>query len=269
MDISNFGDSKRTYIMGILNVTPDSFSDGGRYESLQAALRHAEKMVSEGVDIIDVGGESTRPGYVPVDAAEEISRVVPTIRELKKYFNIPISVDTYKSQVARKALEAGADIVNDIWGFRQDPMMAQVVSDSGAMCVLTHNSDDTYYGDLIRDVARELGESVRIALAAGVRKDRIIIDPGIGFGKTYEQNMEILRHLKDFCSMGYPCLIGASRKSVIFKTLNIKPIEADAATTAISVLSAQAGARFVRVHNVKDNLDAIRMTEGIMYGTAE
>ncbi|MBO7356761.1 MAG: dihydropteroate synthase, partial [Lachnospiraceae bacterium] len=188
MDISNFSNRNKTYIMGILNITPDSFSDGGQYYDIDASLRQAEKMVSEGVHIIDVGGESTRPGYTPVDAEEEAARVVPVIKELRKYFNIPISVDTYKSSVARKALEAGADIVNDIWGFRQDPQMAHVVAEYGAMCVLTHNSDDTFYGDLVQDVARELGESVRIALGAGVRKERIIVDPGIGFGKTYEQN---------------------------------------------------------------------------------
>ncbi|MCR4791161.1 MAG: dihydropteroate synthase [Lachnospiraceae bacterium] len=269
MDISNFGDSKKTYIMGILNVTPDSFSDGGNFLSVDSALRQAEKMVSEGVDIIDVGGESTRPGYVPVDEKEEEARVVPVIRELRKYFNIPISVDTYKSAVAKRALDAGADIINDIWGFRQDPQMAGVVSEYGAMCVLMHNSDDTYYGDLVQDVARELGESVRIALSAGVRKDRIIIDPGIGFGKTYEQNIEIIRHLPDFTNMGYPVLVGASRKSVIWKTLGYKPSECDAATAAVSVMASQAGARFVRVHNVRMNADAIRMTERIIYGTGE
>ena len=269
MDISNFGDSKKTYIMGILNITPDSFSDGGRYTNMDMALRQAEKMVSEGVHIIDVGGESTRPGFTPVDAEEETARVVPVVKELRKYFNIPISVDTYKSSVARRALDAGADIINDIWGFRQDPQMASVVSEYDAMCVLMHNSDDTYYGDLIADVARELGESVRTALGAGVRKDRIIIDPGIGFGKTYEQNLEVIRHLPDFTNMGYPVLVGASRKSVLWKTLGNKPAECDAATAAISVMAVQAGARFVRVHDVKTNADAIRMTEEIMYGTGE
>ena len=268
MDMSNFSD-KKTYIMGILNVTPDSFSDGGRYNDIRAALAHAEEMVSEGVDIIDVGGESTRPGYTPVDASEEAERVVPVIKELRKYFNIPISIDTYKSAVAEKALDAGADIVNDVWGFRIDPMMAPVCAKYNAMCVLNHNSDDTYYGNLIQDVARELGESVRIALGAGVRKDRIIIDPGVGFGKTYEQNMEIIRHLPEFTNMGYPVLAGISRKSVICKTLGIKPIEGDAATAAISVLCVQAGVKFIRVHNVKMNADAIRMTEGLLYGTGE
>jgi len=145
--------------------------------------------------------------------------------------------------------------------------MAGVVAEYGAICVLNHNSDDTYYVDLIRDVAREMGESVRIALEAGVRKDRIIIDPGIGFGKTYEQNLEVIRHLDEFTNMGYPLLVGASRKSVIFKTLGIEPSEGDAATCAISVMASLAGARFVRVHNVKMNRDAIRMTEGILYGT--
>lgn len=267
MDISNFGDSHKTYIMGILNVTPDSFSDGGSYTNLSSALRRAEEMVSEGVDIIDIGGESTRPGYTPVDADEEAERVIPVVKEIRKYLNIPISVDTYKSSVAKKALDAGADIINDIWGFRQDPQMAKVAAEYGALCVLMHNSDDTFYGDLITDVARELGESVRIALEAGVRRDRIILDPGIGFGKTVEQNLEIIRHLSDFTNMGYPILVGASRKSVIFKTLGITPAEGDPATCAISVMSAQAGARFVRVHNVKMNAMAIRMTEGIMYGT--
>ena len=267
MDLSSFADKKKTYIMGILNVTPDSFSDGGKHNDLSSALRWAEQMVSEGADIIDIGGESTRPGAEVVSEEEESARVIPVLKEIRKYFNIPISVDTYKSSVAKKALDAGADIINDVWGFRQDPMMAQVVSEYDAMCVLTHNSDDTYYGDLIMDVTRELAESVRIALGAGVRKDRIIIDPGVGFGKTLEQNLEIIRHLDDFTNMGYPVLLGVSRKSVIWKTLDMKPEDTDIPTCALSVMAAQAGVRFVRVHNVKANAEALRMTEGILYGT--
>ncbi len=266
MDISNFAGEKKTFIMGILNVTPDSFSDGGKYNNIDAALKRVEQMVSEGADIIDVGGESTRPGSVPADEKEELTRVVPVIKEIRKYFNVPISVDTYKSEVAKRALDAGADIINDVWGFRQDPMMAHIAAEYDAMCVLTHNSDDTFYGDLINDVARELGESVRIALEAGVRKDRIIVDPGVGFGKTYEQNLEIIRNMGQFVSMGYPVLMGVSRKSVICKSLDITPREADAATAAISVMCAKAGVMFVRVHDVKMNYDAIRMTEAIIHG---
>lgn len=264
MDISNFSGDKKTFIMGVLNVTPDSFSDGGMYDGIDLALRRVEEMVSEGADIIDIGGESTRPGATPTDEKEEMERVIPVIKEVRKYFNIPISIDTYKSAVARRALDAGADMINDIWGFRQDPQMAQVAAESGAMCVLQHNSDDTFYGDIIGDIARELGESVSIAMDAGVRRDRIIIDPGIGFGKTYEQNLEILNNLGQFVSLGYPVLVGASRKSVICKTLDIKPQEADSGTAAISVMCAEAGVMFVRVHNVKMNADAIRMTEAVL-----
>lgn len=266
MDISNFAGDKKTFIMGVLNVTPDSFSDGGKFNNIDAALRHVEEMVSEGADIIDVGGESTRPGATPTEEKEELGRVVPVIREIRKYFNVPISVDTYKSEVARRALDAGADIINDIWGFRQDPMMAKVCAEYSAMCILTHNSDDTFYGDLINDIARELGESVRIALEAGVRSDRIIVDPGVGFGKTYEQNLKIIGNMDQFVSMGYPVLMGVSRKSVICRSLGIEPKDADAATAAVSVMCAEAGVMFIRVHNVKMNHDALRMTEAVMHG---
>ena len=192
MDISNFGNKNKTYIMGILNITPDSFSDGGQYCDIDASLRQAEKMVSEGVHIIDVGGESTRPGFTPVDAEEEAARVIPVIKELRKYFNIPISVDTYKSSVARKALEAGADIVNDIWGFRQDPQMAHVVAEYGAMCVLTHNSDDTFYGDLVQDDETNSNEMDAADLSDEVPEDEDFIteetDPDEIDDEEYDEN---------------------------------------------------------------------------------
>ena len=210
---------KNTYIMGILNVTPDSFSDGGRYDGLDRAMEHARQMIQEGVDIIDVGGESTRPGHVQITEEEEIARVVPVIRKLKEEFDIPVSIDTYKSAVAAAAIEAGADLVNDIWGLKYDPDMAGLIARTGVACCLMHNRDNTEYQDFLADFMKDMRECVEIAKKAGIEDDKIILDPGVGFGKTYEMNLEIIDKLEIMKELGYPVLLGTSRKSVIGLTL--------------------------------------------------
>ena len=216
-----FDTKNQTYIMGILNVTPDSFSDGGRYDQLDAALFHAEAMLREGAAILDVGGESTRPGYAPVPAEEEIRRVVPVIRALTRRFEAPVSVDTWKSPVAEAAVQAGASMINDIWGLKGDPQMARVAAESGAACCLMHNRKEAVYEDFMREVAADLMASVEIAREAGVGDDRLILDPGVGFAKSYVQNLEVIARLEELVHLGFPVLLGTSRKSVIGKTLDL------------------------------------------------
>lgn len=255
-------DENKTYIMGILNTTPDSFSDGGQHNSFDAALFRTEKMIKDGADIIDVGGESTRPGYTIISDAEEIERTAKVIEAISKRFDIPVSVDTYKSAVAEEAIKAGASLVNDIWGFKKDCKMAELVKMSGVSCCLMHNRENSDYTDLIRDVKSELTESVNIARSAGIEDNKIIIDPGVGFGKTYEQNLSVIKNLGEF-KMGYPVLLGASRKSVIGITLDLdadKRLEGTLVTTVMAVMS---GCMFVRVHDVLENKRAIIMAKAI------
>ena len=259
-----FDTEHRVYIMGILNVTPDSFSDGGRYLSMDSALFHAQEMVDDGADILDVGGESTRPGHVMISEEEEICRTAEVIENLKKNFDVPVSIDTYKSRVAKVALAAGADLVNDIWGLKYDKDMAKVIAESGAACCLMHNRKEAVYSELVADVCADLAESVRLAEISGIGKERIMLDPGIGFGKTYEMNLEMLRRLGERKSMGYPILLGASRKSVIGLTLDLVPEERLEGTLATTVVAVMNGCSFVRVHDVKENLRAVRMTEAIL-----
>lgn len=258
----------RTYVMGILNVTPDSFSDGGRHNSLERAVDHALRMIDEGADIIDIGGESTRPNYTMISEEEEISRVIPVIEALRKKTDIPISIDTYKSKVADLACQAGADLINDIWGLKYDPDMIKIAAKHKVAVCLMHNRRAIDYKDFYRDIVTDLEESIRIALDGGVPKQSIIIDPGIGFAKTYEMNLYLLGHLDKLHELGYPILLGSSRKSVIGLTLN-EPIEnrleGTIATTTIAVMQ---GCQFIRVHDVKENIRAIRMTEAIK-GTRE
>ena len=197
---------KNTYIMGILNVTPDSFSDGGRYDGLDRAIEHAKQMIQEGVDIIDVGGESTRPGHVQITEEEEIARVVPVIKKLKEEFDIPVSIDTYKSAVAAAAIEAGADLVNDIWGLKYDPEMAGLIARTGVACCLMHNRDNTEYQEFLTDFMEDMRACVELAKNAGIADDKIILDPGVGFGKTYEMNLEIIDKLEIMKELGYPVL---------------------------------------------------------------
>ena len=244
-------------------MTPDSFSDGGKWNDMDRALRHVEEMIREGADVIDVGGESTRPGHQKISDEEETQRVAPVIEALKKRFDVPVSVDTYKSSVAAAAIEAGVDLLNDIWGFRYDSKMAALAAASQVACCLMHNKDEAVYRDFMKDMMEETLECARIALQAGVAKDRILLDPGIGFGKTYEMNLEALRRLDEFCSLGYPVLLGTSRKSVIGLTLDLPADQRLEGTLVTTVLAVQTGCAFVRVHDIRENRRAIQMMEAI------
>lgn len=259
-----FDTKHHTYIMGILNVTPDSFSDGGKYNDSDEALRHADEMIRDGADVIDVGGESTRPGHIQVTDEEEIRRVVPVIRALKSRFDIPVSVDTYKSRVAQAALDAGADLVNDIWGLKYDPEMAGVIAKSGAACCLMHNRTEAVYQEYLTDFLSDMRECVRLAEEAGIPKDKIILDPGVGFGKTYEMNLEIISRLEILHELGLPVLLGTSRKSVIGLTLDLPPQEREEGTLVTTVWAVQKRCAFVRVHDVKKNRRAIQMAEALL-----
>ena len=259
-----FDAEHRTYIMGILNVTPDSFSDGGKFNQMDAALYHAEEMIRDGADIVDVGGESTRPGHTVISDDEEISRVAPVIEAIKSRFDIPVSIDTYKGKVTEAALKAGADLVNDIWGFKFDHKVAELTAQYGAACCLMHNRSEPTYQDYLNDVVADLRECVRIAKDVGISDDKIILDPGVGFGKTYQMNLEIINHVDVLHSLGFPILLGTSRKSVIGQTLNLptdQRVEGTLATTVVGVLK---GCAFVRVHDIKENKRVIQMTEAIM-----
>lgn len=252
------------YIMGILNVTPDSFSDGGKWDSIDAARAHALQMAEEGASIIDIGGESTRPGYEKISDEEEAARVVPVIEAVKRDTGLPVSLDTYKSAVAEAGLAAGADMINDIWGFKYDPAIAAVTARAGAACCLMQNREKAEYDDLMRDLMADLSESVRIAITAGVPKEKIMIDPGIGFGKTYEHNLEVMAVLQKLGEMGYPVLLGTSRKSMIGLTLDLPADQRLEGTIATTVIGMMKGCRFFRVHDVKENMRALKMTEAIL-----
>ncbi len=266
MKIGNkeFDLEKHCYIMGILNVTPDSFSDGGKFNNLDAALRHTEDMIRDGADIIDVGGESTRPGHVVISQEEEIERVTPVIEAISKNFDIPISIDTYKGDVTLAALQAGADLVNDIWGFKHDPKVAEYTARYNAACCLMHNRNDALYDDFQRDFISELKECVAIAKNAGVADEKIMLDPGVGFGKTYEMNLEIINHLDIMKQLNYPILLGTSRKSVIGLTLDLPADDRVEGTLATTVIGVMKGCSFVRVHDIKENYRIIKMTETIL-----
>ena len=255
-----FDTENGVYVMGILNVTPDSFSDGGRWLERDAALRQA----AEGAAIIDIGGESTRPGHRPVGAEEEAARVLPVIAAVKRETGLPVSVDTYRHETARLALEAGADMVNDIWGLRYDGgEMARLIAQSGAACCLMHNRKSAEYSDFMPELLEDLRGTLDLAAAAGIARDRIILDPGIGFAKSCEQNLTAMHRLGELAALGCPVLLAASRKSVIGLSLGLpveERLEGTLATTAIGVLR---GATFVRVHDVKENLRAARMALAI------
>lgn len=255
---------KKIYIMGILNVTPDSFSDGGKFNDMDRAMKQVQKMIEDGADLIDVGGESTRPGHEQISEEEEIGRVVPVIREIKKRFDVPVSIDTYKSKVAKAALEAGADLLNDIWGFLYDEDMAVLAAEYEVPVCLMHNRDNTEYDDIVADVVKDLEKCLAVAKKHGVKKENIMLDPGIGFGKTYEQNLVVMNHLEEICKMGYPVLLGTSRKSMIGLTLDLPVTEREEGTIATSVLGAVKGCDFVRVHDVRRNYRALKMTKAIL-----
>lgn len=264
MKIGNKTFKDRTYIMGILNVTPDSFSDGGKYNTIDKALFRAEQMIKDGADVLDIGGESTRPNYTPVSDLEEIERVVPVIEKIKSNFDIPISLDTYKGDVAEAGAKAGANLINDIWGFKHDDKISDVVSKFNLSCCLMHNRNNTNYSNFFFDVISDLKESVKIAKSKNIPDDKILLDPGVGFAKTYEQNLEIINKLELLNSLNYPLLLGTSRKSVIGLTLDLPANERLEGTLSTTVLAVLKNALFVRVHDVLENKRAILMTEKIL-----
>ncbi|MCF6139652.1 dihydropteroate synthase [Pseudalkalibacillus berkeleyi] len=265
--------NERTWIMGILNVTPDSFSDGGNYTSVDLAVRHAQEMVEAGADIIDIGGESTRPGAEKVTLEEEIERVVPIIKAVREAVDVPISIDTYKAEVAKQSIEAGADIINDVWGAKADPMMAEVAATYQVPIILMHNQGDGNYNHLMSDIAKGLRESIDLVRDAGVKDENIILDPGIGFAKTYEDNLEVMFNLEVLTKLGYPVVLGTSRKSFIGKVLQTEANERMEGTGATTCLGIQKGCQIVRVHDVLENkrmammMDAMLMKKGaVQYG---
>lgn len=252
------------YVMGILNVTPDSFSDGGRYNDLDHALQQAERMVEEGAAILDVGGESTRPNHIKISSEEEIERVCPVIEALKQRFDVPVSLDTYKSDVAVAGIEAGADLLNDIWGLKWDGTMAKVIADAGIACCLMHNRRENVYNDLVEDVLNDLRECVDLALAAGIAQDKIMLDPGIGFAKDLDQNLSVMKHIGRIKELGYPILLGTSRKSMIGLTLDLPVSEREEGTLATSIIGLMEGCSVFRVHDVKTNMRGLRMAQAIL-----
>lgn len=254
---------KHTYICGILNVTPDSFSDGGEYNNIDAALFHAEKMMNEGADIIDIGGESTRPGAVAVSEEEEIARVIPVIEKIKSELNIPLSLDTYKAGTALAGIKAGVDMINDISGLRADERMASIVAASDVAVCLTHNHRTRDYMPFLDDFYTELSMILDNALKAGIPENRIILDPGIGFQKTTEENLIILDTMEMMGKLGQPWMLAASRKSVIGETLRLPTEERLEGTLATTALGVMKGASFVRVHDVKENKRLITMLEAV------
>ena len=255
---------RRTYVMGVVNVTPDSFSGDGLSGDPQAAAEQALRFEEEGADFIDIGAESTRPGHQPITAAEELARLLPSLESVAARVSLPISVDTWKSNVARAALDAGACIVNDVWGLQADPDVGAVASERGAGLVLMHNQRGHNYHDLLKDVSDGLRRSIDAATWAGVPPENIIIDPGIGFGKTADQNLEVLRNLQRFRKLGFPLLVGTSRKSTIGRLLGLPPeqrIEGTAATVALAIAD---GADIVRVHDVREMVRVCRVSDAIV-----
>lgn len=257
---------ERTLIMGILNVTPDSFSDGGLWDEPDRAVEHALQMAAEGADIIDIGGESTRPGHQPVSLEEELARVLPVIESIHRAApHLPLSIDTYKAEVASKAIQAGAHIINDVWGAKADPNMAAVAAESGCPIILMHNRNDRNYQDLVRDMSADLAESVNLALAAGVKPENIILDPGIGFAKDYTENLQAMMNLDRLIELGYPVLLATSRKKFIRTVLDLPAddvIEGTAATVAFGIAQ---GCQIVRVHDVARIKRTVQMCDAMLY----
>lgn len=254
----------KTLIMGILNVTPDSFSDGGKYNHLENAVGHARQMIEDGADILDIGGESTRPGHKPVPAGEEISRVVPAIEAINKEIDVPISIDTYKAEVAKRAVQAGASIINDVWGAKADPEIADVAAETGVPIILMHNRKERNYTNFIRDVLNDLYESITIAKKAGVADDQIILDPGIGFAKSLTENIEMMRNLDTLVSLGYPVLLGTSKKSMIGNVLDLPVNERMEGTGATVCFGIQQGCQIVRIHDVKEMSRMAKMMDALI-----
>lgn len=261
-----FAASGHTYIMGILNITPDSFSDGGKWNDRDRALKRTEEMLAQGADVIDIGGESTRPGYTPLSDEEEIARVAPVIEAVKARFEVPVSLDTYKAEVAQAGIRAGADLINDIWGLGHDDKIASVIAENKVPCCLMHNRKQADYSDLMQDMKADLQKTLALADQAGIPRDRIILDPGLGFAKTPAHNLEVVRRLEELKPLGCPLLLGASRKSFIGLALNLPPEDRVEGTLVTTVFAVLQGCMFVRVHDIRENLRAVRMAEAILRG---
>ena len=256
--------TEKTLIMGILNVTPDSFSDGGRYNEIETAIHHAKQLIQDGAHIIDVGGESTRPGASVVSEEEELKRVVPIIEALAKEVDVPISIDTYKAEVAKRAIEAGASIINDVWGAKADPNMAKVAATYNVPIILMHNRDNSQYNELIPDMISDLFDSVQLVKEAGVKDEMIILDPGIGFAKSMGNNLTVMRHLNEFTQIGYPLLLGTSRKRFIGHVLDLPAEERMEGTGATVCLGIERGCHIVRVHDVKEIARMAKMMDAML-----
>ena len=263
--------NKNVYVMGILNVTPDSFSDGGKFNIFDRAMEQVEKMINEGADIIDVGGESTRPGHIQISENEEIERIVPIIKAIKERFDVIVSIDTYKANVALEAFKAGADLLNDIWGLLYEDnfvdgknTLAQYAKEYGVAVCLMHNDTKQMEENNMDIVNDRLQKSVDEALKYGIEKDKIMLDPGIGFAKSYENNLYVMKHMEEINKLGYPILLGTSRKSMIGLATGEEVDNRVEGTVATTVIGVEKGAAFVRVHDVKENLQAIKMTKAIM-----
>ncbi|RFU60353.1 dihydropteroate synthase [Bacillus sp. V59.32b] len=254
----------KTLIMGILNVTPDSFSDGGKFNRMDAALKQVEQMVKDGADIIDIGGESTRPNHTFVSEEEELERVLPIIEAVSKRIDVPISIDTYKANVARLALEAGAHIINDVWGAKADDNMSSVAAEYGVPIILMHNRDNQSYTHFIRDIFYDLYESITLVKQAGVTDENIILDPGIGFAKDFALNLEMMRNLDKLVSLGYPVLLGTSRKSMIGHVLDLPAEERMEGTGATVCYGIQKGCQIVRIHDVKEISRMAKMMDALV-----
>ena len=265
MIIANKDFKDHTYIMGILNVTPDSFSDGGKFSDLDSALKHTEEMIRQGADVIDIGGESTRPGYTHISTDEEIQRVCPVIEKIKENFDLPVSIDTYHHDTAQAAIKSGADMINDIWGLRYDSgEMAATAAKYGVPVCLTHNKREPVYTDFLKDVPTDLSESIDIAVKAGISRDKLMIDPGIGFAKSYEQNLILTGNLQVLDKLQIPVVLGTSRKSMIGLALDLPSDQRIEGTIVTTVIAVQRGCLFVRVHDILQNKRAITMTEKLM-----
>ena len=258
-----FKTKEKTYLMGILNFTPDSFSDGGKYSGLDRALFRVEEMVKEGADILDLGGESTRPGATPVEVSEELNRVIPVIEAVKKNFDIPLSLDTYKAVVAEEGIKAGVDLINDIWGLQQGEDMARIIAKYQIPCCLMHNRKQGEYQNFIEDIMSDFSSIIHTAIKAGIRKENIILDPGIGFAKDTKQNLVLLSRLKELKVLGFPLLLGVSRKSVVGNILKLPVEERLNGTLALNILGYMEGCAFLRVHDVKPHKEALTMLEAV------
>ncbi|TYS61805.1 dihydropteroate synthase [Sutcliffiella horikoshii] len=256
---------ERTLIMGILNATPDSFSDGGKYNEVERAVLRAEELVEQGADILDIGGESTRPGAEKVSLEMELERVIPVIQAISKEVQVPISIDTYKAEVARQAIQAGAHIINDVWGAKGDPDMPAVAAELQVPIILMQNRKERDYHQLIPDMISDLFESITLVKHAGVKDENIILDPGIGFAKTYEDNIKVMQKLEHFHTLGYPLLLGTSRKRFIGHVLDLPAEERMEGTGATVCLGIQKGCHIVRVHDVKEIARMAKMMDAMLY----